>query len=287
MDHNSEIEPPHIRGQLATHKPELQLKAVKDMISTLPSLRPQIGLLDLPLELHLQIYHHLIPRKRIVEVSLNRFDFGLADPLYHCHSALADSRYHKENNAILRISKQISNEGLDILYGQNIFIARIHEEGEAHLKKYFTEPNMRKIRSLIVVAEPGGISYEAGSAPEAALWSSILPNLKELRIVASQPIQEPFGNGAPRPVELEERMERWVGWFTPYLRCFGRYLSNDATVLVDVNGRSEMKDIMGVCLMHDYREARCRLAGDLIFERGRWSWEGESCAMSGARVAIL
>jgi hypothetical protein len=46
---------------------------------------------------------------------------------------------NKNQNSIFLLSKQISEEALDVLYGNNMFKLYLHGEGEYHLKKNFTE----------------------------------------------------------------------------------------------------------------------------------------------------
>ncbi|PVH68668.1 hypothetical protein DL98DRAFT_554759 [Cadophora sp. DSE1049] len=195
------------------------------------------GLLRLPFEIRLQIYHYFIP--------------------------------HKENS-IFVVSKQISEETLDILYGENTFKLHLHGEGQYYLKKNFAEANRQRMRYLLLVAQPTGVSYEPGRMPDNALWSSILPTLKGLRIVAEQPVEASSYYGAP---SLEQEIDRWVKWIRPFLQCFGQYLSRETIVQVDINGRAETRELVKECLPYGYREIRCRHVGDLIFKRGRFSWE--------------
>lgn len=124
---------------------------------------PPAGLLRLPFEIRLQIYHYCIPRKRVIEVSMPRFYSGwpyeevdrtldfergpdfedntleLEDTLSDREEALDlesdtmslkgynadwEGDYwdcNKNKNSIFLLSKQISEEALNILYGDNIF----------------------------------------------------------------------------------------------------------------------------------------------------------------------
>jgi hypothetical protein len=177
---------------------------------------------------------------------------------------------HKNKNSIFLVSKQISEEALDILYGENIFKLHLHGLDEVHLKKNFTEANRRRMRYLLLVARPMGVSYGPGKIPDNVLWSSILPQLKGLRIVAEQPVQARTYYKAPT---LEQEMDRWVKWIKPFLQCFGQYLSRENIVQVDINGEAETRELVKECLPHGYREIRCRHVGDIIFKRGRFSWE--------------
>jgi len=117
-------------------------------------------------------------------------------------------------NSIFLLSKQISEEALDILYGENIFKLHLYGEGEYYLKKNFTEVNRQRMRYLLLTAQPMGVSYEPSRMPDNALWSSILPTLKGLRILAEQPIEASSYHGAP---SLEQEIDRWVKWIKPFL----------------------------------------------------------------------
>jgi hypothetical protein len=177
---------------------------------------------------------------------------------------------NENKNSILLLSKQISGEALDILYGDNIFKLQLHGQGEYCLKKKFAEGNRQRIRYLLLSAQPMGVSYEPERMPDNSLWSSILPTLKGLRIVAEQPVEASSYHGAP---SLEQEIDRWVKWIKPFLHCFGQYLSRETIVQVDIDGRAETRELVKECLPHGYREIRCRHVGDLIFKRGRFSWE--------------
>src|SRR5207247_2224933 len=128
------------------------------------------------------------------------------------------------------LSKQISEECLDILYGENMFELYLNGGGEHYLRKNFTEVNTRRMRYLLLIAQPMGFSYKPGGIPDNVLWASILPSLKVLRIVTEQPIRSPGYFGAPT---LEQLMDCWVKWIRPFLECFGQHLIAGTTVQVD------------------------------------------------------
>lgn len=243
-------------------------------------------LLRLPFEIRLQIYRYCIPRKYVIEVNDPRFEethhtVDLEDALDFEDDKddtlglegtldMEGDHWNRGNkNSIFLVSKQISKEALDILYGENIFKLRLHGAGEDYLKKNFTEQNRQRMRYLLLTAQAIGDSYKSGKMPDNTLWSSILPTLKRLRIVAEQPVKASSYHGAP---SLEQEMDRWVKWIKPFLQCFGQYLSRE-TIQVDIDGRAETRELVKECLPHGYREIRCRHVGDSIFKRGRFYWE--------------
>jgi len=176
----------------------------------------------------------------------------------------------KNNNSLFLVSKQISKEALDILYGENIFKLYLHGEGEWLLRKNFSESNRQRMRYILAIAQPIGVSFEPGRKPDNALWSSILPNLKAFRLVAQQPLEAAGYYYAPT---LEQEMDRWVKWIKPFLEFFGQHLRSPVIVEVDDDDRKETSELIKQCLPNGYRKVQCHLVGDLIFKRGQFSIE--------------
>lgn len=73
------------------------------------------------------------------------------------------------NSSIFLLSKQISGETLDILYGENIFKLRPHGGGEDYLKVNLAEANRQRMRYLLLIAQPMGVSYVPGRMPDTSL----------------------------------------------------------------------------------------------------------------------
>lgn len=254
----------------------------------LPRVKPTpVGLLDIPFEIRLQIYHYCITRKRIVNVHLPGLDHE-DDTLESesCNLNLEDDtpkETHAEEdvwpdfwnimenkNSLFRVSKQISEEALNVLYGENIFQLRLDGAGEYCLRKNFSKENRQRMRCLLVVAQPMGVSFN-DAVPDDALWSSILPHLKAFRLVAQQPLESAGYDNAPT---LEQEVDGWVKWIRPFLECFGRHLPSGGTVVdVDDDDRKETSELVKECLPNGCRKVRCRLVGDLLFKRWRFSIE--------------
>lgn len=265
---------------------------------------PPASLFRLPFELRLQIYHYCIPRKQVIDVCSPRFDtwwhYQETNPKWNldCASSFEDcpevvagavdsdtfedkqlgyedykldfediSHPNRAKNNVFLLSKQISNEALNVLYGENFFKLYLNGKDEYYLRKNFTESNIRRMRYLLLVAQPRGASYPH-TIPNSELWSSILPALKVLRIIAEQPVRASSYYGAPT---LEQEMDRWFKWIGPFLLCFGRHLSDKTIIEVDADGQAETIELVQKCLPHSFREIRCPLVGDLIFQRGLFS----------------
>ncbi|KAH8665980.1 hypothetical protein BGZ60DRAFT_432149 [Tricladium varicosporioides] len=285
---------------------ENQMRAEASLNPSILSRAPLTGLLRLPYEIRLRIYHYCIPRKRTIEVYSPHFyipywegadqhvdpqnfenemsseyeyntveDLNLGcvgDSIEGSKQYIHDDRYYsdhfKRNNSIFLLCKQISDEALDVLYGDNSFKLSLTWVAESSLKDNFTQANRRRMRCLIIIAQPQGVPC-LEDKPDEALWSSFLPSLNLLRIIAEQPIEARVYSNAPT---LEEEISNWIGFITPFLRCFGQNLLRETIVEVDDDGRIETKKIFEQCLPYGYREVRCR-SGDFIFNRGGSSWE--------------
>ena len=299
------------------------------------------GLLRLPLELRNQIYHYLIPTKRIIEVSIPRFNYMISergtigadiaglniqedisdsdesrvepgaqifseiempdDKLSICETKENDSESglledthikdvvdfggctnsaykidwddvttswgtDRKKNSIFLVCKQISNEALDIMYGENAFKLYLHTDGGLCLKRNFTEANRHRMRFLLLIAQHRAWIGEI--SPHNTMWSSIIPTLNIIRLVAEQPVQETYWNAPP----LEKQMERWLRFIQAFLNCFHQHLSEGKVLEVDFDGKSETAEVVKECMLGGYREVRCRLSGDHMFRRGRFAY---------------
>ena len=188
---------------------------------------------------------------------------------------IIDWKGRRSPNPIFQLSSQISAEALDILYGGNIFELSLHESGDGYfLLKNFTTANRQRIRNLLVVARPVGYIYDPEHKPDQELWSSILPHLQVLRIVAQQP-QE--GGHYSNSTTLEQDMECWICWISLFFQCFGESLTKNASIQVDTNGAAETKALVGKYLTLGYREIQCHQVGDVIFKRGAYSLNEPMC----------
>ena len=170
-----------------------------------------------------------------------------------------------KKNSIFLVCKQISNEALDVLYGENAFRQSLHGDGGLCLKQNFTEANRRRMRMLLLTVEHR--SWIGELTPDKELWSSIIPTLHILRLVAGQPVQETYYNAPP----LAQTMQSWFKFLRTFLNCF-RQLLNGKSLEVDFDGNKETGEVVKECMLGRYREVRCRFSGDLMFRRGRFSY---------------
>lgn len=252
---------------------------------------------DLPFEIRIKIYHYVIPRGNFVCSMTPTFvEDGLArklallalevkytgskeeiDSIEKMHSIDRDSSKpgsdivrvqsgprscQRYNNTIFLLSKQISDEALNVLYGENIFRLHLHEEGQEVLKENFTQRNQARMRYMLVVAAP----WMARSVPDETLFASVVPYLKVLRIVARQPVRT-IPHGKPPGYTFEGELARWERWLRSVMENFGRCLKDGTVVEVDVDGKEGTGEIIRQCLPGKCREVKCRLEGDRVHRR--------------------
>jgi len=161
-----------------------------------------------------------------------------ADAVYSGSKWEGDYWDRNNENSIFLLSKQISQEALDILYRENSFKLHFHGEGEYYLKKNFAEANRKRMRYLLLTVQPMGISYKAGRKLDNA---SLFLKLKGFRIVAQQPTEASSYYGAPT---LKQEMNYWVKWIRPFLQCFGQHLSRTSMVEAGIDGRGETMELV-------------------------------------------
>lgn len=178
--------------------------------------------------------------------------------------------------SMIGVSRAISNETLDILYGQHVFLVDIH--GNGHFKSLkFTPTNLRRIRYLRIVARPMGVSYGRPLVFNPDLWLPLLEGLLELCIVAQQPLVASGYYGAPT---LEEDLREWCTWLDPILQYFSANIQKTTAVSLDDDNRSETTAMVTRHFGDSYQKVRTD-TGDHCFERGRYSresgyWDSDS-----------
>ncbi|KAF3386300.1 hypothetical protein F1880_000397 [Penicillium rolfsii] len=170
---------------------------------------------------------------------------------------------HYSRLNILRLSSQIREECLDLLYGENLFDVSWNGDGEGDLQ---ATSNTTLIRKTDVISD---IHDDVSSTPKTSLWASLLPNLKVFQIIAKQPVEARAYWNAPT---LEQEFNGGIKWATAYFDCFRRYLSTKTKVKLDDDNREETRFLADRYLPLTYQRSRY-LCGDLIFRRGQYSVE--------------
>lgn len=214
------------------------------------------GFFCLPLEIREEIYFHLLSHSAIFVQYLNFevYTWMWEDP--------------ERKTGILSVSRQISEEALNVLYGRNLFIVTVH--GGAHNKLLkFGNANLRRIRYLRLVAQPMGICFPKPVQFDSQLWIPLLTGLSQLCLVAQQPLQARSYYNAP---SFEEDMQRWIAWLEPILRYLAQNISEKTSVKVDDNKLVETGDVIQKHFRSGYERVQTA-TGDHIFMRGMFSWE--------------
>lgn len=181
---------------------------------------------------------------------------------------------------LLLVCRQITDEATRILYGGNTFTFNVHHDGQSDLVRLFTPETREKMRKMIVVLRPMGISYYPKFRMERQFWDGVLGNLSILGIIIEQP-SSPV-SFAWATVKPEDVLKEWTAWFTPILEYLGQALPGTAQIIVDANKEQDTihvveKVMPGRCCLQRLR------AADSIFRRGKFypmsaCWiQSESC----------
>lgn len=174
----------------------------------------------------------------------------------------------KRKSGILGVSRQISEEALQVLYGRSLFIVHVHGGAHNRLLKFGTA-NLYRIRYLRLVAQPQGICFPDPINFDSQLWIPLLTNLSQLCLVAQQPLRAGGYYNAP---SLEEDMREWINWLEPILRYLAHNISGTTIVGIDDNNLVET----GQAVQKHFRSGYTNLqtvTGDRIFRKGMFSWE--------------
>ena len=174
----------------------------------------------------------------------------------------------KRRTGILSVSRQISEEALNVLYGRNRFSVCVHGGGHGKLLN-FGIANLRRIRYLELVAQPMGICFPEPLKLDSQLWVPLLTDLSQLYLVAQQPLRAGGYYNAP---SLEEDMQKWVAWLEPFLRYLVQNITAATIVRIDDNNLAETGKVVQACFRPGYEKVQT-VSGDRIFKRGMFSWE--------------
>jgi hypothetical protein len=229
--------------------------------------------LTLPLELRNKIYSLLLVRGA-VHVQNLRFE---VDPW--TRSMWEDTKqlelvddtediFPIRKAGILSVSKQISEEALNVLYGSNLVMVLINGGAHDNLIRFGTD-NIQRIRHLRLVAQPMGICYPETLKLETQLWVPLLTDLNRLCLVAQQPLQARGYYNAP---SLEEDMGEWVAWLEPILQYLAGKIAKANIVEIDDNDLVETRELVQKYFSPGYKKVKT-ITGDRIFMRGAFSWE--------------
>ena len=171
---------------------------------------------------------------------------------------------------LLLVCRQITDEVKAMLYGGNTFTVNVHGDGGLNLVKLFGPETTEKMRKMILVLRPMGVSYRPGFCMDRKIWDGVLGNLSILGVIAEQP-ESPSPYAFPR-VKPEDVFEEWTAWLTTILEYLARALPRTAQIVVDANKEEDTVQIWEKVMPGRCRFQRLR-AADLIFRRGEFSLE--------------
>jgi len=166
------------------------------------------------------------------------------------------------NTAVLLVSRQVSEEALDALYGENVFEIVLHARSDILIE--IAPANRQRIRRLQLAVRPFGIFYGLPLDPDSQIWPRILANLTKLSIVAQQPRKSQFPD-----TSLEQEVNKWLTWLKPILEYVNQSVSSGIVVEVDHNDCKETSELIKECLPNRCRKVQNR-TGDVYFERGEF-----------------
>ncbi|RMD41159.1 hypothetical protein DV735_g4001, partial [Chaetothyriales sp. CBS 134920] len=232
-------------------------------------------LLRLPLELRQQIYAIVFGPPRRIDFC-SPYSYWYRVVIYRVKAENWDKHNillyeSQERTGILGVSKSISNEALDVLYGQNIFVGYIYDRGPLDFFR-FSDANLRRIRYLHIVARPWGRWYEdvkpLAFGPER--WFPVLEGLIQFCLVVQQPLKarRPHRDGPT----LEQDLVKWTAWLGPILEFFSTTLPETAVVSLDDDGHVETTAVIDAHFGRPYQHVRTE-TGDACFKRGRYAKE--------------
>ena len=239
--------------------------------------------LDVSLDIRLRVFGLCLPRRRIVYANGPSFnvvspfvsegDFPPVDRGDESQGfGINVANDIQSSNGLFLVSRQVSDEALNVFYGQNLFQLYLHAEGDILLQKNFSECNRKRIRHLLVVLQPPGFLIHSGWKPDHRIWSSILPNLKTFRFVAQEPLA---GADFHDVLSYEQAMDMWLIWINPLLRCFGQHLQPSTTVHVDFDENEEIGGLIKDHFTCNYHTIQCHIVGDRLFQRGQFAIDSE------------
>ncbi|KAJ5129782.1 uncharacterized protein N7515_005821 [Penicillium bovifimosum] len=230
-DSSMESPPAHMEDAPTPPSPSTPSSFSSDSLSTYSSpSRPNSPFFNLPAELRLQIYSHLVPQKCAIKVINTKYrPWGIEpvvstrDPAFS-EDKFANTRPHWIN--ILQVCKQMTEECLDILYGENLFEIHLTSGGEVALRETFSKRNLQRIRNVVAIS-PSPQSSERLNQPDLDLWDTLGPNLTMFKWVFRPDWEGKLFYDKPIP---SEKLERWFEWMGCYMECFSEVMPTGANV---------------------------------------------------------
>lgn len=174
---------------------------------------------------------------------------------------------------LLLASRQLREEVLDVLYGENVFRVFVADHySEPAFKRNFSQTKRQRLRHIMLVFRQRSQDLPPQLLPlpelfvKTKIWNEILPNLTTLRIVAMQPYEQDSRHVYACWRNLADQIKRWNEEVPQTFRYLKRKLSPSAVVLADIDGRKITGRLIKQYLRSDWRPIRTT-TGDIIFDR--------------------
>ncbi|KAI1776824.1 hypothetical protein F4818DRAFT_411911 [Hypoxylon cercidicola] len=241
--------------------------------------------LDLPLELRNAVYAHLLVQEAPIVCSRVWFTTAARhlrrlakEKAVDCCGrnfgcAHWDARL-RPRTGILRASRQVGDEALDVLYGRNTFDVAL--ESRSVFLRFFTavgEDNLRRVRRLKLgasthyysyyIAGPGEKQWQffRPAVADRGAWTALLEGLVELEFVMLVPI---WGHHRCWPV--------WVEQLETVLSFVGEHVDAGTDVTVDDNYSMFLCEAVDRCFPKPFRRVKTQ-QGDSYYYKTRFDPE--------------
>ncbi|KAH8881478.1 hypothetical protein GQ53DRAFT_511512 [Thozetella sp. PMI_491] len=207
--------------------------------------------LDLPLEMRQEVYRYLLTGTSPFIINYLYYTkpwkrpSGLSKRYYSWVREWADTRLY---TSILRASRQVSEEALDVLYGENTYEVRLDEGGQNFIGR-FAPSNQRRIHRLQLQLQPTGLWRQQPPIEiDPAIWNPILANASRIRIMAQKPL---LYTG----YFDDKKVNDWLDWLHPILEFVNQHASpTDKVIWVDDDDRTDTTRLMHDCFPGGFRK---------------------------------
>jgi hypothetical protein len=171
---------------------------------------------------------------------------------------------------ILLLCRQIYNEVTAMLYGGNTFEVILHGTGQSDLARLFNPDLRKKMRKILLVLRPMGVSYQPSFRMDPGIWNAIFDGLVILGIIAEQP--EPSTSYQWLQVDPGRDFEEWKPRLASIMGFIAHAVPDTARIVVDANREGDTENIIRR-FMPERCQFQCLQAADVIFKRRAYSLE--------------
>lgn len=221
---------------------------------SLPFSKPTPSFLGIPLEIRREIYRYLL---------VVPWHIGLDGKMFFEH-AVKDwselTKYDPERSiAILRASKQISEEALDVFYSENFFGVALGSKRDRYICSAFPLSNRQRIRYLTIIAEDDDDDdeYSTSDIIRDPIGPPVFANLAKLCIVTALSPKVLFGRNK----------DDWIPWLKHVFEWINENARESLIIDLDDSRNKEVWETAEKCFTKvGFRRVQTKL-GDSVFGR--------------------